>query len=279
MCGHCVMENVRRSMMSRRNLLLGAAVAGAAAGLARPAAAQTATGSVSGSFTGVADLTHTLTPDFPTFSGEPQFEMNQVYFRDRDGYNLSILTVDEHTGTHVDAPLHFSQDGLSVDEIPVGDLLAPLVVVDIAAKAAEDADAMVTPDDLTAWIAENGELPERCCVAMHSGWAEKVGTPGFRNAAEGGTMHFPGFHPEAAAMLMEQSTAVGIGVDTLSLDHGASADFATHNAWLPSGRWGVECLAGLGALPATGTTIVLGAPKHQGGSGGPARVFALTGGS
>ncbi|RAI04415.1 cyclase [Acuticoccus sediminis] len=280
MCGQCVIDNVRQSMMSRRSLLLGAAATGAAAaalGTPRPALAQTAeAGGVSGRFSGVADLTHTLVPDFPTFSGKPQFEANQVYFRDKDGYNLSILTIDEHTGTHVDAPLHFSTDGQSVDEIPVANLVAPLVIVDIAARAADDADAQVTPDDLKAWISANGEMPDRCCVAMHSGWAEKVGGDGFRNADGDGVMHFPGFHPEAAAMLMEETGAIGIGVDTLSLDHGASADFGTHNSWLPTNRWGVECLAGLGALPASGAMIVLGAPKHKGGSGGPARVFALT---
>jgi len=87
-------------------------------------------------------------------------------------------------------------------------------------------------------------------------------------------MHFPGFHVEAAQMLLETG-AQSIGVDTLSLDHGKSADFATHYAWLPSGRFGIECLANLDKLPAAGATIIVGAPKHRGGSGGPARIFAM----
>ena len=69
--------------------------------------------------------------------------------------------------------------------------------------------------------------------------------------------------------------ARSIGVDTLSLDFGQSPDFATHYAWLPSGRFGIECLANLDALPASGATIVIGAPKHRGGTGGPARIMAL----
>ncbi|ORE95259.1 twin-arginine translocation pathway signal [Stappia sp. 22II-S9-Z10] len=280
MCGQCVIDHVRQSMMDRRRLMFGAAAAAAGIGaLSRPApaSAQAPTpGAPSGSFTGVADLTHTLSDTFPTFGGAPGFSAEQLYERARDGYNLFILTTDEHTGTHVDAPLHFSADGQSVDEIPAASLVAPLVIVDIAAKAADDPDAMVTPDDLAAWMSAHGEMPDGCCVAMHSGWADKVTGDGFRNADEGGTMHFPGFHPEAAAMLMEDTGAVAIAVDTLSLDHGASADFATHNLWLPSGRYGIECVAGLGALPAAGATLVVGAPKHKGGSGGPARVFALT---
>ena len=76
-------------------------------------------------------------------------------------------------------------------------------------------------------------------------------------------------------MLLEESSAIGMDVDTLSLDYGRSGDFATHYAWLPANRWGLESLANLDAVPATGASIVVGAPKHKGGTGGPSRVFAL----
>jgi kynurenine formamidase len=96
----------------------------------------------------------------------------------------------------------------------------------------------------------------------------------FRNADGEGKMHFPGFHIETANMLMETGAA-GIAVDTLSLDHGMSPDFATHYAWLGSGHWGLECIANLDAMPAKGATLILGAPKFRGGSGGPTRAIAL----
>ena len=76
-------------------------------------------------------------------------------------------------------------------------------------------------------------------------------------------------------MLREMTSAVAMAVDTLSLDHGPSADFATHYDWLPSNRYGIENLANLDQVPANGATLVIGAPKHRGGSGGPARIFAL----
>ena len=76
-------------------------------------------------------------------------------------------------------------------------------------------------------------------------------------------------------MLMEETGAKSIAVDTLSLDHGPSADFATHYAWLPTNRYGIENLAGLDQVPASGATLVVGAPNHTGGSGGPARIFAM----
>ena len=115
----------------------------------------------------------------------------------------------------------------------------------------------------------------RFCVAMLSGWGEKVGGNGFRNADGEGKMHFPGFHAEAAEMLLTTGAA-GIAVDTLSLDHGPSPDFATHHAWLGQGRWGLEGVANLDKVPVAGATVFVGAPKHQGGSGGPARVIAVS---
>lgn len=145
--------------------------------------------------------------------------------------------------------LCISTDGASVDEIPVTDLVAPLVVIDIAARAAENRDAQVTPDDLQAWIDANGEIPDRACVAMHSGWAAKSGSAeDFVGRDADGVGHFPGFHVEAAQMLLETGAA-SIASDTLSLDHGPSADFATHYAWLPTGRFGIENLAGLENVP------------------------------
>ena len=270
MCDACVINAVKDRVLSRRAFFSSTAAAGAAATLgsggARPAAAAP-----SGR---VEDLTHTYDADFPTYFGKPGISAEQTFNFAEHGFNLMTLTVNEHTGTHIDAPLHFSADGASVDAVAVGDLVAPLCVVDIAARAVDDADAQVTPDDLKAWIAANGPIPDGACVALHSGWAAKVDSDAFRGF-DGKKQHYPGFHVEAAQMLIEETGARSIGVDTLSLDHGPSADFATHYAWLPTGRFGIENLANLDRMPAAGATIVVGAPKHRGGTGGPARILAL----
>jgi kynurenine formamidase len=110
---------------------------------------------------------------------------------------------------------------------------------------------------------------------MLSGWDARVAGPEFRNADGDGVMHFPGFHVEAAQYLMGERNAIGIAVDTLSLDYGKSADFATHYAWLPTNRWGLEAVAKLAELPPVGATLVVGGPKIKGATGGPSRVFAL----
>ncbi|MFC7704168.1 cyclase family protein [Plastorhodobacter daqingensis] len=270
MCNICLIEGVKAHMLSRRSLFSGAAVtaaAGLAAGAlsARPALAQ-ASGRV-------VDLTHAYDSDFPTFDGQPGILYETDKDFEPDGYHLFKLTIFEHTGTHIDAPLHFSQGGTSVDALPVENLIAPLCVVDISDRAAEDPNAMVEPADIEAWISAHGAIPEGACIAMHSGWSARIGDPSWRNLPDG-TMAFPGFS-RAATDLLAEAGAGSIGVDTMSLDPGNSADFAVHYAWLPSGRFGIEGLANLDQLPASGATIFIGAPKHRGGTGGPARVMAL----
>ncbi len=270
MCDVCVMNRVKEKMLSRRNFFKGVA----ATGVAVTAGATVSAPAFAAGQGAVDDLTYTISAEFPTYLGQPGFSAEQKFNFKDNGFNLFQYTMNEHTGTHIDAPLHFSADGTSVDEIPVSELVAPLCVIDIAAKAAEDPDALVTPDDLKAWIAANGDIPDNACVAMHSGWGAKVDTDDYRGF-DGTAQHYPGFHVEAATMLMEETGARSLAVDTLSLDHGISADFKTHYAWLPTGRFGIENLANLDKVPSRGATLIIGAPKHKGGSGGPARIFAM----
>jgi len=275
MCNACIINGIKDHMLSRRNFLKGATTVTAAASAAATGFAATALPASAASHGSVSDMTHELHEDFPTFFGEQQFFKDQKFNYAEHKFNLMELRVNEHTGTHLDAPLHFSENGKAVSEIPVGDLVVPLCVIDIRAKTVENPDARVTPDDITAWTDRNGPIPDKACVAMNSGWGGYVNGPKFRNVGDDEKMHFPGFHVEATQELLEETSASGMAVDTLSLDYGMSGDFATHYAWLPAGRWGLECIANLDGVPATGATLVVGAPKHRGGTGGPARVFAM----
>lgn len=277
MCHACVIETVKSNMLSRRSFFRGGVAAAAAATVAavpQPLLADAPPLFAQGLPAKAEDLTHELHENFPTFFGGQQLFYDKKFSYEKDTFNLYELRINEHTGTHIDAPLHFSADGKSVAELPVEDLIAPLVVVDIRARAAENADTQLTPDDLKAWTDANGDLPEGAVVALNSGWDAHVGTDRFRNADGEGKLHFPGFHIEAIRQLLETSVKA-IAIDTLSLDFGQSPDFAVHNTWLPAGRYGIEGVANLGSLPATGATIVVGAPKVRGGTGGPARVFAF----
>ena len=271
MCVPACERKLARAISRRQFFKRAGAVAAAAAGSSFLVKAQSDMMSISASQ--VVDLTHTLTPDFPTFGGEAQFENEAVFKIDSDGYNLNVWHINEHTGTHMDAPFHFS-NGDSADMIPATNLVGPLAIVDIRAKAANNPDAEVTPDDIMAWESQHGDLPAGAVVAMNSGWDAHVQSDMFRNLDDDGVMHFPGFHIEASQYLLEKDVK-GIMVDTLSLDFGKSADFAVHFNWLPANRWGIENVANLSSLPLSGATVVVGGPKLAGATGGPSRVMAL----
>lgn len=257
--------------LSRRAVLAGSGGLAAATVLAPVPPVRAGTTS----FSEIVDLTHPLPADFPTYDGGSNLDLETLVTLKDDGYNMSRWHLVEHTGTHMDAPIHFGDGVRSADQIPIDQLVVPLMVVDIRSKALDDADAQLTPDDLQAFEAEHGEIPTGACVAMLSGWGERVSGAGFRNADADGVMHFPGFHVEAASYLMTERNAGGIAVDTLSLDYGRSEDFATHYAWLPSNRWGLECVANLDRLPVTGATLIVGGPTIVGATGGPSRLIAL----
>jgi kynurenine formamidase len=224
----------------------------------------------------VVDLTHALAPHFPSWPGYPSLEVRNTHHYTRDGFFANAWHVHEHSGTHVDAPLHFSARGLSAADIPARSLVVPVVVVDIRKRAHRDPDAEVRVEDIRAWEKRHGRVPRGAAVLMWSGWETRAGDESaYRNMDAKGVMHFPGFSPEAAQFLVQDRAISGIGVDTLSLDNGPSTDFGAHVAILPADRWGIENLANLGKVPSKGATIVLGLPRVQGASGGPARIIAL----
>lgn len=247
---------------------------GAAAGVAIAAVPVAPAAAAPVRFERVIDLTHTLSEAFPTFGGAPGLALNRKTTLEKDGYNTYEWVIQEHSGTHMDAPLHFTKDGASADALPVDKLVVPLAVIDVTAKAAANPDYELTMDDVAAFERQHGAIPAGACIALRSGWDKHVGTPKFRNADASGVLHFPGFHPDVAKALIGRDVA-GVAVDTLSLDHGASKEFGFHYAWLGAGRWGLEGVANLDQVPASGATLVVGGPKIEGVTGGPSRLLAL----
>ncbi|MGH2531060.1 MAG: cyclase family protein [Thermomicrobiales bacterium] len=285
MCSPEVMGKVRVEI-SRRRLLGSAGLAGLGAiagALPRAVTAQeaatlvaTPTGQTTLTFSQVVDLSHTHGPDFPVYPGAQQMQMNVIVTIAENGFFKSELILDEHTGTHMDAPSHFIEQGTSADQLPVSNFIAPLVVVDISARAAGDADAQLMLADLAAWEGANGPIPAGALVAMYSGWEARLSDPAtFINLDADDAPHFPGIHPDATAFLVTERDVVGIGVDTVSVDYGQSQDFGTHVTALAAAKFGLENLANLSTVPAAGATVVIGGPKHVNASGGPTRVLAL----
>ena len=240
---------------------------------ASPVATPTALGRLCGAST-IVDLSHTYGPDFPMYPGAQAMQINVLVTLDQ-GFFKNELILDEHTGTHMDAPTHFVEDADYASDLPVGNFVAPLAVLDISARAANDPDTQVTPDDILAWESQYGPLPAGAFVAMNSGWASRVNDADtFLNQDASDVPHFPGFHPDAA-LLVNERNIVGLGVDTVSLDFGAATVFDTHLTLLGAAKYGIENLANLDEAPPSGATVIIGGPKHETSSGGPTRVYAL----
>lgn len=256
--------------VSRRTILLGGAGGALAATLPRPVFAAPGKKKKKRS----RDLTHLFRAGFPMYTGDPPARETLVTIED-DGFYAQKWTLGEHSGTHMDAPGHFVIEGRQTPEIDVRELMVPIVVIDISRRAEMEADAAVTVDDLVRFERRHGRIPRRALVCEYSGWESRVGDPdAYRNAGSDGLYHFPGFGIEAVDWLLANRNITGIGVDTLSLDVGASQTFDVHVTLLNANKYGVENLANLSRIPPRGAEVFVGVIPWEEGSGGPCRVVA-----
>jgi kynurenine formamidase len=175
----------------------------------------------------------------------------------------------------MDVPGHFIPEGRLSPEIEPRELVVPLAVVDISKRAETDPNAMVEVDDIKRYERKHGKIPDGALVAADSGWAGKVGDPlAFKGGAAFPNYNFPGWSLEAAMFVADKRDVTGIGIDTLSLDPGNSLTFPVHVNYLATDRYGIENLAGLDCVPASGATAYVGLIPWEEGSGGPCRVIA-----
>ena len=228
--------------------------------------------------TRILDLTHALNAENPYWPGpgyEP-FAYEVFATIEEDGVLSGSFSLPEHTGTHLDAPNHFVEGQDPVDRISPTRLIVPAVVIDVREAVTENADYQLTPEDLSAWETTHGRIQPNSLVMLYTGWeARWFDFDLYQNRDEEGQMHFPGFSPAAADILVSDRDAVGLGIDTLSVDYGPSDDFQVHFISHGQGRYHLENLANLGMMPATGSWAVVAPIKIEHGTGGPARVFAL----
>jgi kynurenine formamidase len=182
-------------------------------------------------------------------------------------------------GTHVDPPAHFVRGKRLLDDIPVTEMLAPLVVLNIAARSAADADAIVTLDELLGWEHKYGHIPAGAFVALHTGWDKHwPDQDRMLNRDLAGVSHFPGWSADVLRFLAEKRDVLAIGHDTTDTDPGqvvSRGEAPLEDYWLRQDKWQIEMLANLGSVPASGAIVIATWPKPRGGSGFPARCIAI----
>ena len=195
---------------------------------------------------------------------------------ERDGYFLRRFSISEHGGTHLTAPASYFTDGRTVDQYPASELVKPAVVIDIRERCAANRDYALTLDDLGEWESRHGPVPADSLALLLTGWAERWHDPTDYLGTDGdGGLHFPGFGPEAAAVLLHERGVAGLGTDTAGAEPGIDGTLSVSRLVLAKPRIVLENLADLHRLPPTGATLVIGILRLAGGSGSPAAVTAF----
>lgn len=218
---------------------------------------------------------NSTSPYWPAEDYQP-FQLTTIASLEKNGVLSKTFFCPEHLGTHLDAPNHFEKNQPSVDAIQPQHLFARGVVIDISAQAGQDADYRLTPADISAWEGEHGRIDDRAVVLLHTGWGRHwKNFARYKNQDTMGKLHFPGFSAEAARFLIKERKVKGLGIDTLSIDHGPSKDFIVHHLVNGAGLYALENLAELDKLPPRGFFLIAAPIKIETGSGGPARVFAV----
>ena len=247
---------------------------------------------VSGLATGavrIVDLTHTLDPDFPVIVLPPEFgqcarfRMEEISAYDHRGpaWKWHNISMSEHTSTHFDAPSHWISGkdvpNGSVDEIPVEAFVGPVVVIDCSKGAAENDDFELTPEVIANWESDHGRIPEDAWVLMRTDWSKRKGADYLNMRADG--PHSPGPTPDAIRFLIEERNIRGFGTETVGTDAGQGAHYVppypAHYFLHGAGKYGLQCLANLDQLPATGAVLIAAPLKIKNGTGSPLRVLAM----
>lgn len=238
----------------------------------------------------VVDLSRVLSPDTVViqlpdmFQQSPGVTLDQISKYDDAGpaWYWNTITMGEHTGTHFDAPVHWvtgkDYDNNTTDTIPVGQFVAPAVVVDVSADVAEDADFLMTPERIQQWESEHGQIPAGSWFLMRTDWSKRQGAEAFLNVKEDGP-HSPGFTPDCVRFLADERDVLGVGVETVGTDAGQAGGFdpafPCHHLMHGAGKLGLASLNNLDQLPATGALLIAAPLKIKNGSGSPLRVLAI----
>ncbi|PCJ44813.1 MAG: cyclase [Alphaproteobacteria bacterium] len=236
------------------------------------------------------DLTHSFHPDIPHGPGLRAEKIETLFHYDPgigtvgSGALIYYYQLPGQWGTHVDAPAHFIKGKRYLDDIPVSEMMLPLVVLDIHEQVRTDPDYQVSLEDVISWESRNGPIPEKSFVALRSDWSKRWPDPTkFYNRDENDIAHTPGWSRPVLEYLITTRNITAIGHETSDTDPGTAAsrlDFTLEIYFLSHDKYQIEMMTNLDKLPEAGAMIVASWPKAYQGSGFPARVFAIiTGGS
>jgi len=221
------------------------------------------------------DLSQPLDESTVLWPGSRPVRAETVSDLEADGYYTRALRLPEHSGTHLDAPAHFDPGGFGMDGISPDALVVACALLDVRDRCDADPDFALEAETIERLEDRDGRIEPGAAALIATGWdRHRDDAARYLGGRDEDELSFPGLAPSGAELLVERGV-VGIGIDTLSVDPGRATDFPVHHVTLPAGLWHLEGLINLDALPARGALLVVGALPLVGGSGAPARVFAL----
>ncbi|HME87841.1 MAG TPA: cyclase family protein [Chthoniobacterales bacterium] len=231
------------------------------------------------------DLTHEFEPGIPHWPGFPNETRKTIYWYDKQsdtvgaGFFSELFTHVGQWGTHVDPPAHFIKGSRTVDQIELKEMLLPLAVVDVHNECAKNPDYVLSMERLQKWEADHGLIPAGAFVAMRTDWSKRwPDAAKMANKDSRGVAHYPGWSLPALKFLYEERKITASGHETTDTDPGIATtkdDYSLETYILRTNHYQIELLANLDQVPESGAIVVVSFPKPKGGSGFPARVFAI----
>jgi kynurenine formamidase len=233
----------------------------------------------------LVDLTHAFEPGIPRWPGFPDEKRETIYWYDKgkgsmgEGFFSERYSLVGQWGTHVDPPAHFIRGLRTVDQIELKEMILPLVVIDVHSEAAKDPNYTLSLERVKKWEKDHGPIPAGAFVALRTDWSKR-----WPNAAElenkdaEGVAHYPGWSKEALTYLYEDRKITASGHETTDTDPGIATsreDYSLETYILSTNHYQIELLTNLDQVPEAGAIVIATFPKPKGGSGFPARVFAI----
>ncbi len=232
------------------------------------------------------DLSHPLTNDSPYWSGIPEGSVElakTVYDWGNPMLDCLIQTFKfpGQFGTHIDFPGHFIKNAPLSEQYGVRDGVFPLCVIDITQQVKQDVHYAVTAEDIMAYEAKYGDIPDGAFVALRTDWSKRWPDMAALSGldADGGE-NFPGWSLPALKYIYETRNAAASGHETLDTDASVLAaqagDLACERYVLDKGKLQIEVLCNLDQVPPAGALLLAAWPNIQGATGLPVRVWAIT---
>ena len=231
------------------------------------------------------DLTHEFAPGIPRWPGFPDETRKTIYWYDKrpdtmgSGFFSEVFTHVGQWGTHVDPPAHFIKGLRTVDQIDPKEMILPLVVIDVHEEVEKNPDYTLSLERVKKWEKEHGQIPVGAFVAMRTDWSKRwPNAARMENKDANRVAHYPGWSLPALKYLYEERKITASGHETTDTDPGIATskdNYSLETYILSTNHYQIELLTNLDQVPEAGAIIFVSFPKPKGGSGFPARVFAI----